>query len=124
MREAAKQIIAVAMLVVSAFVFFAVFGSPEAGGRPFIPALVPFFGIEFGIAFAVFQFAYCLLFNAKKGFLWILAVWIAVAAVIPMVYMGLAFAHPNAIPPHIRIITGAPLASAVALGIGALKGKV
>ena len=120
-----KLWLAVVMIVLSAFVFITTFGN-RYGGRSLllIPALVPIFGVPFGIIYAVFQLGYCLCLDAKKGILWLLAVWITVAALIPLMKVGVVFRDERTISGLARIITGAACASGIALGIGALKDKL
>ena len=121
MHEQTKKSSAIGMIVLAAFVFFAVFTGPLRT-KPFIPSLVSIFGVAFGFIFAVFQIGFCFYFRARKGLLWIVGIW---AVAIPLVYFTASLsADVEGFSDFDRAITGAACASAIALGIGALKGKL
>jgi hypothetical protein len=124
MREQVRTWLAIAMLALAVFVFITVFDSPRGGDLFLVPALVSVFGVTFGVILAICQLGYCYYFDARRGFLWILVVWGIVVLLIPIIYAGGAFRNPQAISGAARIITGASCASAVALGIGVLKGSL
>jgi len=121
MREQTKKSSAIGMIVLAGFVFLAVFTGPYRA-RPLVPSLVPIFGASFGFIFAAFQVGFCLYFRAKTGLLWIIGIW---AVAIPLVYFTASLsAGKEGLAAFDRAITGSSCASAIALGIGALKGKV
>ena len=122
MKSQIKQLLGLGMILLGLLVLFAVMGGRYSGGRPIIPALVPVFGLEFGIVFAVFQIGFCLFFNAKKGLIWMAAIWLIAA---PLIHIT-AFARysPEAVSGIPRIVTGSACASAIALGISVVRGKL
>ena len=120
-REQAKRSSAIGMIVLAGFVLLSVFTGPLRT-RPLLPQLVPLFGAPFGFIFGAFQIGFCLFFKARKGLLWMVVIWVAV---IPLVYFTAPLtAGKEGLSVFARAITGSACASALALGIGALKGKL
>jgi len=121
MREQLQQPLSIGMIALAAFVLISVFGG-GAGRVPLLPSLAPFFGILFGLIFAALQAGFCLLFNKKWGLLLLIGIW---AVAVPLVYFTASLRFSDAgISGADRAVTGAACASAIALGISVLKGKL
>ncbi len=124
MRDQFKPLGVVVMIVVALAVFAASFGHPLTNSRPLIPALVPFFGMPFGIVFALLQCAYCGIYGIRKGFVVLPVVWV-VAALLALALFGRGLEpHPLAMARPDRAVTGAACASALVLGFAVWHGKL
>ena len=124
MREQLKQWGALAMIVVASFVFVTAFGSPLTNSRPIIPALVPVFGIPFGVAFALLQCAYCGIYSIHKGLLVLPVVWVVAVLLVFLLFGTGIEPDPSAMARPARAVTGAACASALVLGFAVRHGKL
>jgi hypothetical protein len=107
--------------VLGGFVLLAVFTGPYRT-KPFVPQLVPIFEAHFGFIFAALQIGFCLFFKAKTGLLWMLGIWVLA---VPLIYFTAPLsADTEGLSTFGRAVTGPACASAIALGIGALKAKL
>ncbi|MCD6472854.1 hypothetical protein J7K55_07030 [Candidatus Aerophobetes bacterium] len=122
MREQLKVCLSIVMIVLAGFVIISVFGTPLTNSYPLIPSFVPIFGIKFGIVFLIFLLGYCYYFNIKKGFWWIMGIWIGCT---PFYFIAFSFKlHPLALCGFARIVTGNSCLIALAIGVGVLRGKL
>jgi predicted permease len=125
-KDNLKQLLGLIMMVLGLFVLFTTFGSKYSGARPLVPALVPFFGLYFGIGLTILQLIYCWVFDAKTGYIWMAAAWIVA---VPLIYISqsardILGPYPNAMPEMARLITGPACVCAIAIGFGTLKRKI
>lgn len=121
MREEARRAAAIGMIALAGFILFTVF-TGRYRTKPILPELVPVFGAPFGFIFGALEVGFCLFFKARKGLLWMLAVWVVS---ILLVYLTASLSSDyEGLSIFSRAITGAACASALLLGIGVLKEKL
>ncbi len=124
MRDQLRRLLALAMIAVALVVFATVFGGPLRNSRPLVPALVPVFGMPFGILFAALQCAYCGVYGIRKGFLLLPAVWVVAVLLVAVLWGGAGEPDAQAMGRLDRAVTGAACASALALGFAVWHGKL
>lgn len=117
-----KSIVAVVFIVVGLGVLAMTMGGGKYGGGPLLPQAIPVLGAPFGLGLIATQVAFCLLCNARKGLVWIVAVCLLT---LPLALLGNAMnLYPDAISGVDRLVTGPACASALALGFGTVNGKL
>lgn len=121
MNENLKILSARAMAVLGGAVILSVFGTPAGGSRAAIPALIPLFGLPFGILYSVFLLGCCYYFKINKGFWVIAGVWICVT---PFYFLGSSLNPDASLTGLARIVTGNACVAALIIGIGIWKEKL
>lgn len=111
----------VGMIALAFLVVLLVMGVPETGNRPLIPALVPFVGWPFGLAFLVAQVIFCVRYGARSDLVLVLVVWVVM---VPSIYLFSPLrSSPLAMDGVDRVVTASACASAVAIGLAAMRGR-
>ena len=120
-KENLKRCLAIGMVILAVFVIVCAMGMRQA--PPLIPSLTPLFGVKFGIIFLLFLIGYCYYFDIKKGFWWIIGVWIA-GTLAYSTGIGGFFRHPASMHGVDWVVTGNSCLCALAIGINVLRGKL
>jgi hypothetical protein len=110
---------AVGMIALAGLVVLLVLGFPASGSRPLAPALVPYVGWPFALAFLAAQIAFFLHFGERRDLVLVFAVWLVI---VPLIYLGTPLRwSPLASAGVDRAVVGAACGSALALGLAALR---
>ena len=120
-KENLKRYLAIGMIILAAFVIVCAMGIKWT--PPLIPSLTSLFGVKFGIIFLLFLIGYCYYFDIKKGFWWIIGVWIA-GTLAYSTGIGEFFRHPASMHGADWVVTGNSCLCALAIGINVLRGKL
>jgi len=120
-KENLKRYLAIGMVILAVFVIVCAMGMRQA--PPLIPSLTSLFGVKFGIIFLLFLIGYCYYFDIKKGFWWIIGVWIA-GTLAYSTGIGGFFRHPASMHGVDWVVTGNSCLCALAIGINVLREKI